>query len=65
MIEDRDDERAFQRANIARIEIVATPHPSLPLKGGGEESEATGFLFMQPQPDSRGLSPGMTEEMAQ
>ena len=38
MIEERDDERTLRRANVTRIEIVATPHPSLPLKGGGEES---------------------------
>jgi hypothetical protein len=43
VIEDRDSEGALRRTNIARIELVATPHPSLPLKGGGEESEAMSF----------------------
>jgi len=37
VIEGRDDETAFHRANMAHIEIVATPHPSLPLKGGGDK----------------------------
>ena len=44
MIEERDDERAFRRANIACIALLATPHPSLPLKGGGEKGEAVSFL---------------------
>jgi len=26
---------------MARTKFVATPHPSLPLKGAGEESEAS------------------------
>jgi hypothetical protein len=39
VIEERDDEKTFYRGNMACIELVATPHPSLPLKGGGEESE--------------------------
>jgi len=43
VIEEREDERALRRAKMAHIEVVATPHLSLPLKGGGEESEATSF----------------------
>ena len=41
VIEERDDDRALRHTNLASIEFVATPHPSLPLKGGGEEGGAT------------------------
>jgi hypothetical protein len=37
VIVERDAERTLQRANAIRIELVATPHPNLPLKGGGDE----------------------------
>ena len=39
MIEERDDDGALSHTSLANIEFVATPHPSLPLKGGGEESK--------------------------
>ena len=38
-------EHSTARTNIALIELMATPHPSLPLKGGGEESDATSLLL--------------------
>jgi hypothetical protein len=36
VIEGRDDKGAFHGANTVSAEFVATPHPSLPLKGGGD-----------------------------
>jgi hypothetical protein len=45
VIEELDDESPLPPANRVHIEAVATPHPSLPLKGGGDESEPRSFLL--------------------
>jgi hypothetical protein len=37
VIEERGTAKILDRRNIIGIETVGTPHPSLPLKGGGEE----------------------------
>jgi hypothetical protein len=39
VIEERGDERTFRGVGMTCIETLATPHPSLPLKGGGEEKK--------------------------